>query len=124
MRVHFTVDGRPQAKQRPRFARGHSYTPQKTREAEASVVGAFKAKYFDFVPLSSPLSVTMLFQFKKPKKEKKHFTQRPDVDNLVKTVMDALNGVAWEDDAQIVQLVAQKVYADIEGTLVSIEELT
>ena len=124
MRVHFTVDGRPQAKQRPRFARGHSYTPAKTREAEEEIREAFKLKYPDFVPLSSPLSVTMLFQFKIPKKEKKHFTQRPDVDNLVKTVMDALNETAWEDDSQIVQLVAQKVYADIEGTLVSIEELT
>jgi Holliday junction resolvase RusA-like endonuclease len=38
---------------------------------------------------------------------------KPDVDNLAKSVLDAINGVAYKDDNQIVDLVARKVYADI-----------
>lgn len=39
-------------------------------------------------------------------------TKRPDVDNLTKSVLDALNGVAWADDSQIVQLSVVKQYAE------------
>lgn len=39
---------------------------------------------------------------------------RPDIDNLQKGIFDALNGVCWKDDSQIVEVLAQKVYVDSE----------
>jgi Holliday junction resolvase RusA-like endonuclease len=49
---------------------------------------------------------------------------RPDVDNLAKLAMDALNGVFWIDDAQIADLTVTKRYRDTPGTSVSITMLT
>lgn len=41
-------------------------------------------------------------------------TKKPDMDNVVKIVLDALNGFAWHDDAQVVDLSVMKVYTDQE----------
>ena len=48
--------------------------------------------------------------------------KKPDVDNIVKVVADALNGVAYHDDTQIVSVSAKKVYAASEGLDVIVEE--
>jgi len=45
---------------------------------------------------------------------------KPDIDNFAKTIMDACNGILWRDDAQIVELVAQKRYAEHASTCVSV----
>lgn len=130
MRVHFEIPGTPIGKGRPRMTRsGHCFTPKKTREEECRIYGFFKAKYPTHVPFTKPLSVTILLQFTHPKshtkaqRENTHHTCKPDIDNAVKLVLDSLNGIAWTDDSQIVQLVAQKCYGDTAGILVSIEEL-
>lgn len=43
---------------------------------------------------------------------KRKITARPDIDNLVKAVTDALNGILWKDDSQIVSLSAEKRYGE------------
>ena len=48
--------------------------------------------------------------------------KKPDIDNIVKVVADALNGVAYHDDTQIVMVVAKKVYSLLEGLDVTVEE--
>lgn len=48
--------------------------------------------------------------------------KKPDIDNIVKVVADALNGVAYHDDTQIVMVVAKKVYSSLEGLDVTVEE--
>ena len=50
-------------------------------------------------------------------------TSRPDLDNLTKLCADAINGVVFVDDAQIVELVARKVYGDKPETQVTITEV-
>ena len=40
-------------------------------------------------------------------------TSKPDADNYAKLILDALNGVLWRDDAQVVRLFAEKVYCDL-----------
>lgn len=50
-------------------------------------------------------------------------TGRPDIDNYVKAVADALNGIAWTDDAQVVEMRASKRYAPEPGVYVRIEPL-
>jgi Holliday junction resolvase RusA-like endonuclease len=49
-------------------------------------------------------------------------TGRPDVDNVAKLVLDALNGVFWRDDAQIVDLAATKVYGQAPGLQIAVEQ--
>jgi Holliday junction resolvase RusA-like endonuclease len=50
-------------------------------------------------------------------------TTKPDCDNTIKAVFDGLNGVAWRDDVQVVDLTVSKRYAKIPGVLVSIRSV-
>ena len=51
-----------------------------------------------------------------------HVMKKPDIDNIVKVVADALNGVAYKDDTQIVFVAAKKAYSAEEGLDVIVEE--
>ena len=48
-------------------------------------------------------------------------TKRPDIDNVIKTICDGLNGVAYYDDSQVVEVTAEKRYSDEPRVEVSIE---
>lgn len=61
--------------------------------------------------LSGPLKVNIAFSLPKPKRPRSEFPiTRPDIDNLAKAILDALNGVAWEDDGLICNLSLEKRY--------------
>ena len=106
-----TIPIKPVAKGRPRFSRfGGAYTPQKTREFEAAVREAAKA-YCD-KPIEGPVHLSVVFLFDRPKTVKRlSHTVKPDLDNLLKGVSDALNGIWFHDDAQIIQVMLKKAYA-------------
>lgn len=103
--ARFTVDGEPISKARARFtsygSRVRSYTPERTQEGEALVRAAFlRSAPRHRVDARSTFGVTCLF-----------FTgtrQRRDVDNMVKLICDGLNGIAWTDDDQVVEISARK----------------
>lgn len=98
----------PTPKGRPRLGRYGTYTPAKTKAAEEAIQWAWHGK-----PMEGPLKVSLRFYFKRPKKCLASFKPtRPDIDNLVKLVCDALNGLAWKDDGQIVILEAYKFYCN------------
>ena len=75
--------------------------------------------------MPTPISVRITFTFKAPRKkdigEPKH--TRPDLDNLCKQIMDAANGVLWEDDSQVFSLFASKRWGEEPGTDLSLEKL-
>lgn len=48
--------------------------------------------------------------------------KKPDMDNIVKVVADALNGVAYHDDTQIAFVIARKAYSSVEGLDITVEE--
>lgn len=123
--IEFEIPGDPVAKQRPRMTKsGHVYTPTKTREYEKLVKEAYISnsrgwKYDKDVPLE--VRIIAYFPIpksdsKKRKSEKKRGMIRPtiksDIDNICKSVLDGLNGVAYADDKQIVSLHASKWYAE------------
>lgn len=121
--MRFSVPIKPKAKERPRFARGHAYTPKATKEYEETI--ATHAKAAGCKPVDRPCIVDMTFTFKQPKGEKefRYCTKRPDVDNLSKCIMDALNGVAYSDDSLIVGLNVSKNYGERDLVEVEIEYL-
>lgn len=110
----------PVAKGRPRFStRGgsvRSYTPQKTASFEATAKALMQKQFF-MQPLMGPVRLSIEFIFKRPQKPKHHkyHMVRPDLDNLAKAVTDAANGVLWDDDSQVAELIAKKLYA-CDGT--------
>ena len=106
----------PVAKGRPRVCRnGRAYTPEKTRRAEEAMRWQIGLAMKDrAVPMfGGPLAVEVELRFARPKSVKRaHHTVKPDIDNAVKLIGDAGNGLIWSDDSQIVQLSARKVYCD------------
>lgn len=100
----FIVPGDPIAKARPRVYGRHAVTPQRTLNAENRVYTEFRNRYPDAQPTDKPIRLDV--EFWMPRRG------RPDLDNLLKLVMDALNGVAYRDDQQIMQINARKLTPD------------
>lgn len=103
-----TIAGEPVAKGRPRFsvihdALGNPFTkvttPKKTLAAERRIAEEWQAHHAGNLRLTGPLIVWLIFAEGVRQTEKQQ-----DIDNLAKLVLDALNGVAWEDDRQITTL--------------------
>ena len=122
--ISFTIDGKPRGKGRLRFTKsGNTYTPKETSEYEALVAMAYKSKskgeYFDKgVPLRMAIAAYYGIPKKAGKRESGQMVsgeirprKKPDLDNVIKIIMDALNGVAYLDDAQVVSVQAHKFYS-------------
>lgn len=127
------IPGTPVAKGRPRVSRWGTYTPEKTVNYENLV----KLSYMQQVnkdPLDGALEAEMTFYFPIPKsytKKKKEliksgklkFLKKPDIDNCIKAILDALNGVAFCDDNQVFKVTARKEYSDNPRAEVFIQQL-
>lgn len=121
MKVKFTIPGIPVPKARPRVVKGHTYTPKKTKDYEALVKDVYALTVGEYLGDSAIVATIDLYfpipeSYSKSKKRRiedgeiKH-TKRPDVDNCAKAILDALNEVAYRDDAQIVESRITKHYA-------------
>ena len=123
--ISFTVPGQPVGKARARTVvqggKTHSFTPAKTARYEAFVAGVYKSLYPGAKPATGAVQVAIRAIYGVPKSwpaEKKRLALaelipvqvKPDLDNVVKCICDALNGIAWEDDKQITWLQARKSY--------------
>ena len=131
----FEVFGYITAKARPRFnpRTGKAYTSAKTRNYEYTLKYEFVSKYPDFKPFEERVRVTIIAQFQIPKstskiktkemlEEKISPTKKPDIDNITKIVLDALNKLAYKDDTQVTELMVQKNYGKEEKTYIKIEQ--
>jgi Holliday junction resolvase RusA-like endonuclease len=102
-------------KGRPRFARGHAYTPKATRDAERIVAGCFaRAVGGGWEPIAGPLAVVVRTRKRLPRSTPRRVESiadvtKPDADNVAKLVMDALNGIAYLDDSQVTSLTVVKM---------------
>ena len=117
--MKFSIPIAPTAKGRPRVVRtkaGHSmtYTPDKTVDAEERIRWHLRFLGAKSYPEKTPLTVSLTFRVAKPKSAKKNAqpVSRPDLDQYVKLVLDACNGILWHDDSQVVEIVARKDYGD------------
>ena len=111
----------PVAKGRARTVRtktgaSRTYTPARTWDAENLLALAFKEQHRSWVPWPKgvALALEVTVYLKPPKRAKEYPTGRPDADNFLK-MLDALNGLAWADDSQIVMATVRKWYADDSG---------
>ncbi|HSG19643.1 MAG TPA: RusA family crossover junction endodeoxyribonuclease [Burkholderiaceae bacterium] len=114
--------GQPVGKARPRVTRaGRVYTPKKTEQAEQDIRKMATYVMCGEPPLQGPLELGVTFtmdvppSWTKTKRQQAYSQQikpaaKPDIDNLIKTVMDACNGVTYADDAQVVRITASKRY--------------
>lgn len=128
--VSFEIEIDPVAQPRPKAARiGTSiriYTPQgvRVKSYKSAIKKAFldaAGENFEEGP-NGPIHLVVKFLFKRPADKLRvsesdviiPHLKKPDVDNLVKSVMDALNGVAWHDDSQVYSLLTSKEYLPVK----------
>lgn len=134
MTYEITIPGTPVAKGRPRVGRYGTYTPKKTATYESYVQYCWAAEYGAQPPSEWPLEVNVIFYMPIPKSATKRVraeitqgivkhTKKPDLDNMAKAVLDALNGLAYKDDSQIYSLTLYKTYDDTPCTTVTIKEV-
>ena len=122
----------PIAKGRPRLTRyGQAYTPKKTKDYEKAIAEHFKGQNIE--KFEGPIHIKLVFQMPIPKSFTKKqrgliqegfmkYDKKPDLDNLAKAVLDALNGIAYEDDSKITGLFLVKRYSNFPGTTMTIRE--
>ena len=132
--VNFTIPGKAQAKQRPRFNGKFAYTPKQTVEYENWIKTCYLEKYNNEKLFEKALEVNIIAFFEIPKsisKKKKeqmlnneiYPTTKPDTDNIAKSILDSLNGIAYKDDKQVVDLRVRKQYAEVPSVSVWISEV-
>jgi Holliday junction resolvase RusA-like endonuclease len=130
--ISLTIPGNPVGKQRARVTRqGHAFTPAKTVNYEALVKQTFAAKYPNIMPISGPARITLSIfimpsketQRKSKKGTKLYPTIKPDASNVLKIIEDALNGLAYVDDKQIVWVEVIKAYSEKPRVEVIVAEL-
>lgn len=120
--IQLTIPGEPVAKSRPRMTRsGFVYTPKKTLNYETLIKELFIIKYPDFQPLEGPVRMNISAWLKIPKTSKRKTeamqsgeirpTKKPDMSNILKSIEDALNNLAYQDDKQIVKIEIEKRYS-------------
>ncbi|HHV32216.1 MAG TPA: RusA family crossover junction endodeoxyribonuclease [Clostridiales bacterium] len=132
--MKLVIPGKPMAKQRPRVLKnGITYTPKQTVNYETLVKQLYIEKYFQ-KQLSGPIKATITAYMYIPKstsKKKKALmmenkilpTKKPDWDNIGKIITDALNGLAYGDDKQIVDATVRKFYSDKPRVEVELEKI-
>lgn len=124
----FFVPGIPVPQGRPRaFKLGNTISMYDDPKSKAwkRVVAQVAALQHNRWCGENPLAVSLSFFMPRPKSAKIEWCdKRPDVDNLSKGILDALNGICFKDDGQVVALYAQKKYgtADYIGVHITIED--
>ena len=131
--IKLTIPGEPVAKGRPRVTRYGTYTPEKTKNYETLVKELYFVEHGQTL-LEGELKIEIKAYLRIPKSASKakktkmakgviRPTKRPDLDNLMKAVTDAINGVAYEDDSQIVSATVEKYYSEEPRTEIKIERI-
>lgn len=140
--VTFHVPGKPQGKARARTfrnkhtGRSMSMTPEQTVLYENFIKDRFLQVGAGFyLERGRPVTLRIVARFLPPKSASKKRQadmlegnelplKKPDIDNIVKVVADALNGAAYHDDTQVVFVAAKKAYSAVEGLDITVEEYT
>lgn len=131
-RVVFTVPGQPFGKQRPRVAGRIAYTPRETKAHEQQVIGAYFAQTDKRKFLRPEIRIKAFYGVPTSASKKRKAAMlagqirpqvKPDLDNVAKLVMDALDEIAYEDDKDVVFLSVEKFYSDDPRLEVEIREV-
>ena len=115
------VEGKIKGKARPRVFNGHAVTPKDTVNYENWVRLNYKEQCGKY--LEGPIKAKIIAYYKIPKSYTKAKrlackqniilpTKKPDIDNCIKVILDSLNGIAYKDDSQIVEVIAVKKWTE------------
>ena len=129
-KLSIVIPGNPIAQSRPRLRRTGKfvsvYDPdRKEKELLISYVQEEIGKHFQ--PIEKPISINITFHmpmlstWSPPRKQKSEgliHIKRPDLDNLLKYILDSLNGILYSDDSQIYEINTRKIYSSEPKTVI------
>ncbi len=119
----FFVKGKPISQGSLTFIKGRAIHVKGRELALWRGTIAAIARSTNITKIQVGVDMELLFIFNKPKTVKRNEPfVRPDLDKLIRAVLDSLTGVAYEDDQQVVRLMAQKAYGETEGVHIKIKE--
>ena len=82
---------------------------------------ALSARFAGAKPVDGAIGIEIVFRVRRPKTVKRDYpTVAPDLDKYIRGVLDALTGIAYQDDSQVIDIKAKKVYSDIAGADIKI----
>ena len=135
----FIVEDQPKGKARARTVRNpytgkvHSYTPANTAAHEKLIKSSYIAaggKHFGEKPLEITIKAYCVIPKSYTKNQRQAIeqgklkpTKKPDCDNIIKVVCDALNGVAYNDDKQVICVSCNKYYGNTGYLHITINEI-
>lgn len=122
-------------KGRPRFSRyGSTYTPVKTKNFEKLIANEYIKQSNNYIFDKVPIKVSVIIEKNIPKSAtKKHRAEllsqkwnitKPDIDNCLKSILDALNGIAYQDDNQVSSITACKINSTRNFITIKMAELS
>lgn len=138
MTVEFTIPGAPQSKGRPRFSTANgfvkTYTPAQTANYENLVKLEYDRQIGERFNDGAAIEMHIFAFFDIPKSVSKKKREqmlcgeirpikKPDADNIIKIIADSLNGIAYKDDAQIVQCTVCKKYSSLPRVVVAMADV-
>lgn len=121
--LKIVIPGEPKAKARPRMSTrtGRAYTPQETVNYENWVKLCYQEQGKEYLEGEIVATINAYYGIPKSTSKKKTAlmledeirpTKKPDLDNIVKGVLDSLNGIAYKDDSQVVKVISEKFYSE------------
>ena len=135
MQYEFEVEGTIVGKERPRINMytGNVYTPNRTKDYEELIQQSFIIKYPHYQMLENRIAMEITAYMKIPKNTSKIKTEemlsntlsptkKPDIDNIAKSVLDAMNKFVFKDDNQVSKISVEKKYGEIDKVYVKIME--
>lgn len=133
--MRIVIKGEPVGKGRPRFSQYSVYTPKKTETYEQLVYLSFRSQvrqpmFEKSVPIRCEITACFGIPKSTSKKNREAMlngkirpTKKPDIDNIEKIILDALNKKAFYDDSQVVEIEVKKIYSETPCVIVEFEEV-
>jgi Holliday junction resolvase RusA-like endonuclease len=129
---NIVIKGNPVPQKRHKFARGFSYDPSSKDKKTTKL--QIKSQYKNKSIHEGPVSIFINFYMQRPKNHYRtgkfnnmlkankelHHIKRPDIDNLLKFILDCMNGIVYKDDSQVFCCTAQKLYGEEPQTTIDI----
>lgn len=119
--INFFVDGLPVPQGSMKVIHGRIIHHKGSELASWRSAVALTARQHGVRPITDPVSIYLKFSMPKPRTVKRDYPSvAPDLDKLIRAVLDGLTAVAYIDDGQVVKIVAEKGYNERIGVEITV----
>ena len=119
----FSCEGNPVPQGSMKVINGHILHSQGSALAVWRSTIALSARFAGAKPLDGPIGIDVTFRVRRPKTVKRDYPSvAPDLDKYIRACLDALTGICYIDDSQVIQITASKEYAENPGVDIQVSD--